>query len=220
MKKPLILAGVALGVFATTAMKAQPVSDHAVIPIGVTLVEIARLHVEEGGNIEFVFNDINDYKNGIANADFYDSYVYLAASSSWLLFMGAEDGTMIGTEDPANTMDLNEVGFTFTWSGAWTCCAAGNEVIATNHNADGAPGTANGLDDLATLVAATSFIFRSGSQNGGDIQDQSFTINWECGTQVAGGTTAMNTSSMLEQDYNPDRYVTNVLLELNTDYAP
>ena len=85
MKKSILAGAVAL-IIAGSAI-AQPVSDRAVIPIGVTLVQILRIHVINGGNIEFVFNDINDYKVGIANGGttFYDSQVVIASSTDWVL---------------------------------------------------------------------------------------------------------------------------------------
>lgn len=57
----MIIALVVMGI--TT--KAQAVSDMAVIPIGVTLNSIARLTVTSGGNIEFVVNTMDQYRNGI-----------------------------------------------------------------------------------------------------------------------------------------------------------
>ena len=75
MKKSILASAIALVI--TGSAFAQPVSDRAVVPIGVTLVQILRIHVTNGGNIEFVFNDINDYKNGIANGGFYDTDFFL-----------------------------------------------------------------------------------------------------------------------------------------------
>lgn len=195
----------------SVAGMAQPVSDRAVIPVAITLNQILRLHVTDGGNIEFVFNTIDDYKTGISNSAFYDTDVVIAASANWSLDFGAEAATMTGTDDPTNTLLINNVGFIVGWTGTNTCCAAGSEVVmgATYANANA---TANGLALFpATLltwgaVAATT--------NGGDILENAFTLNWEAGTAVAGGTTAMNATTLLVQSPDPDRYVVNVLLDL------
>lgn len=235
MKKAIITGAIALII--TGSAFAQPVSDRAVIPLGVTLVQILRIHVTNGGNIEFVFNDIDDFKEGIPNSagnGFYDTDVEIASSTEWELDMGAEDLTLIGTDDPANSIALGNVGFACNWTGGNTCCAAGSNVDATaasiyydlHTTAAGAAGTLNGLDDYTG--PAGRLLFTSGALfNGGDVTDNSFTINWEAGTSGATGISdfgvfpfagvgSANTNlSFLEQSFTPDRYVTNVFLELS-----
>lgn len=224
MKKTILAS--CLGMIIAASAIAQPVSDRAVIPLGVTLVQILRIHVINGGNIEFVFNDINDFKNGISNAQgngFYDSDVTIASSTEWELDMGAEDANLIGTDDPAQTITLDNVGFTCDWgtvAAANTCCGAALDVDNTgaytnNITGAGAPNIANGL--LQYTGAASVILFTTGAAgNGGDITDNNFTINWECGTQIGGGTSPMNATSLLDQNVLPDRYVTNVFLELTS----
>ena len=51
MKKLLLIS---VGLIMACLTQAQPVSDNATIPIGVTLNSILRLTVVSGGNIEFV----------------------------------------------------------------------------------------------------------------------------------------------------------------------
>ena len=223
MKKTILASAIAL-ILAGSAF-AQPVSDRAVIPLGVTLVQILRIHVPNGGNIEFVFNDIDDFKNGInsiatpAGNGFYDSDVQIASSTEWQLDMGAEDATFIGTDNPANiAFTLDNVGFTCDWNvvnaAANTCCAAASDVSRTgaytaNISAAGVRGTPQAL--LQYLGAGTVILFTSGTGgNGGDVTDNNFTIHWAAGTQE--GT--MNATSILDQNITPDRYVTNVFLEL------
>ena len=229
MKKSIITSAIALII--TGSAFAQPVSDRAVIPLGVTLVQILRIHVTNGGNIEFVFNDINDYKQGIQNSQgngFYDSDVQIASSTEWRLDMGAEDATFLGTDNPANTIALNNVGFACTWTGANTCCGAASDVNNTgsytnNISAAGVATTLNGL--LQYTGAGLRILFTSGATfNGGDVTDNAFTINWEAGTSdpvtgvsdfgLAAPTSANASNSFLDQSFTPDRYVTNVFLEL------
>lgn len=44
----------------------QAVKDRNVIPVAVSLNQVLRMTITNGGNIEFVFNTIEDYKNGIS----------------------------------------------------------------------------------------------------------------------------------------------------------
>ncbi len=222
MKKSILASAIALIISASAF--AQPVSDRAVIPIGVTLQQILRLHIINGGNIEFVFNDIADYTSGIANGatGVYDTQVTVASSTDWDIHMGAEDATLIGSDLNTNTIALNNIGFTCVWTGANTCCLVGSQLSAITStgyaSASNSAGTgiiACGLKayagDLTDLLLADS---NSALGSGGTTSANAFTINWECGTKVITGTTSMNATSMLAQSPSPDRYVTNVLMDL------
>ena len=57
---------VAIAVFFTTVSVAQGVRDRNVIPVAVNLNEVLRMSITNGGNIEFVFNTIDDYKFGLS----------------------------------------------------------------------------------------------------------------------------------------------------------
>ena len=237
MKKSFLASAIALII--TGSAFAQPVSDRAIIPLGVTLQQILRLHVTNGGNIEFVFNDITDYKEGInpvANPSgaqaFYTTDVVVASSTNWQLDMGAEDGLfMVGTDDPSNnaTFGIDNVGFTLSWTGsagAAGCCGVGDDATTVAGfyddcaTAAGAQNLANGLQ--AYTGAGTCVLLTSGAtDNAGDILENAFSIIWEAGT--GGGTvfvpvpsvsSPMNPTSLLDQNLLPDRYTTNVLLEL------
>lgn len=223
MKKSFLASAIALII--TGSAFAQPVSDRAIIPLGVTLQQILRLHVTNGGNIEFVFNDINDYKNGInpvtgpsPAVDFFTTFIVVASSTNWQLDMGAEDATLIGTDDPSLTLALDNVGFTLANTGLQTCCAVGDDITTVAgfyddcSTAAGIQGNANGL--LAYTGVGSCVVLTSGAlDNAGDVLDNAFSIFWEVGTQGA-GTNPMNAVSILDQNVLPDRYTTNVLLEL------
>ncbi len=216
MKKTILASAVAL-IIAGSAF-AQPVSDRAVIPIGVTLQQILRIHVINGGNIEFVFNDIDDYVTGISNGGtgFYDSQVVIASSTDWDLHFGAEDATLLGTDNPLNTLAITNIGFTAVWTGTNTCCTAVTQVSGITGNYDTATtgGAACGLKVFTG--AATDLLYQDAgiaAGSGGDVLDNAFTINWECGT-LAAGTTPMAATTLLAQSPDPDRYVTNVFIDL------
>src|SRR3974390_1196228 len=154
MKKTIIISCLSM-LFAYSAF-AQPISDRAVIPVGVTLVEILRVHVINGGNIEFVFNDINDYINGITNSSFYNSDVTIASSTKWQLHFGAEDALGLkGTDNPVNTIALNNVGVAITWTGTNSCCIAADQVQNGVYGTGGANtiGVASGLQAYTGTAA-------------------------------------------------------------------
>ena len=184
------------------AANAQPVSDRAVVPVAVTLNQILRLNVTNGGNIEFVFNRIDQYENGIANSAMYDTDIDVSSSTRWELAIGAEDATFIGTDDPTNILfTLDNVGYQIISNGAH---AFGTELTdPANANAGVVALTA-----FSTTVIGSASALAGG--NSGDRDDNNFTINWECGT--TNGT--MNATALIDQDLAPDRYVTNVLMDL------
>jgi hypothetical protein len=220
MKKTILASAIAL-IISGSAM-AQPVSDRAVIPIGVTLNQILRIHVINGGNIEFVFNSITDYTSGIANGatGFYDSQVVIASSTDWDLHMGTEEAVnMVGTDNPANVLNINNVGFTATWTGTNTCCTALTQVSGVTGNYDTATsgGAACGLKPY-TGGAADLLYQDAGiaAGSGGSVLANAFTINWECGT-LGAGTTPMAITSLLAQSPAPDRYTCNVFLDLTAN---
>jgi len=198
MKKLIYIAIAAI--FVVPAM-AQPVSDRGVIPVAVTLNQILRLNITNGGNIEFVFNTIGQYQAGIGVpfSAFYQTDFNVASSTRWELFMGAEDATFFGTDDPTAVLALDNVGFTL----------------------DDTPGIHKFGTELTPAVAILTVlapfpgaaVIGSAAApvgNSGDIDDNDFFIHWECGTGVA----PMNLVPLIDQDITPDRYVTNVLLDI------
>ena len=201
--KNLIFIAIA-AIFAAPAM-AQPVSDRGVIPVAVTLNQILRLNITNGGNIEFVFNTITQYELGIVNGPFYDTDFNVASSTPWELDMGAEDATFIGTDNPANTLDLDNVGFIMTESGAHDF---GTELTPA----------APALTELAIFPIVPVVIGSAAlaPRNAGDILDNTFTINWECNTPALLAVTG--NAALIDQTPAPapDRYVTNVLLDLRS----
>lgn len=193
MKKALL--GLFLLIGGQAAM-AQPISDNAVIPVSVTLNSILRLTVVTGGNIEFVVNTIDQYTNGIANGPRYTTNFTVSSSVDFDVQLSTEDATFMGTDNPANTMPLNNVGYTVVANAAAT-------------GADPANWTLAGITGLAQ--AATNIVTGVANASAGGPDQNSFDIQWEMGTNGGGG---MNAQSLLQQSISPDRYVTNVYLQL------
>ena len=198
----------------------QAVSDRNTIPVAVNLNRVLRMSVNTGGNIEFTFNTIAQYKNGIsgdlatsgsagtaaANPMYITSFT-IAASTKWRLDYGAEDATFIGVDNPANTaFTLDNVGFSLGETGAH---AFGTELASIPTNAGA---------EVAALQPYPVVLLTDGGNaaaNAGDATDNAFTMTWRCGTAEGTGlTTPMNQVKLIEQGITPDRFVTNVLFNL------
>ena len=203
MKKlTFLLAGLIL--YAGTSF--AQIDDRAVIPVAVTLNSILRLNVTSGGNIEFNFNTLDDYQNGIATSAAYQTKFNVASSVNWDVIMYSENATLIGTDiiedggagNFANTMSLDNIGYHVLSEGT-----IGEDLnFASNDAGNPAPLTA----DPATVLVG----YNGTVANAGDIVANNFTINWRCGTSEPG----MNPQSILEQAIAADRYATNVFLVL------
>lgn len=206
----------------------QAVRDRNVIPVAVNLNQVLRMSISNGGNIEFVFNTINDYKNGLSAATattgvMYETDFSVASSSRWKLTYGAETTDFQGTDNPANTLALDNVGFELTESGAHEFEAIDNAQSTTDVELFSAP-TNNG-NEVAALEAYPVILIRDnnfpdGVANAGDFSDNVFKMSWRAGTKESTGlTTEMNQVALIDQSPSPaaDRYVANVLFELSLD---
>lgn len=175
----------------------QAVNDQAIIPVSVTLNSILRLTVVSGGNIDFVVNTIGQYTSGInnggANAQ-YQTRFTVSSSQDFDVTLRAEDGTLIGQDNPAHTMPLNNIGYDVTSAG--TGADPANWALST-----AIPPLTNVAVNIITGVVGAS---------AGSAAQNDFTIQWRLGT----GEGTMNGSSLLAQSLDPDRYITNVILEL------
>ena len=173
----------------------QAVNDQAIIPVSVTLNSILRLTVVSGGNIDFVVNTIDQYTNGInsggADARWQTNFT-VSSSQDFDVTLAAEDAFLMGQDDPANTMTLDNIGLDLTGSGGgpanWALPAT---VLALT----------NVAQNIVTGVVGAS---------AGDATQNNFTIRWRLGTSED----AMIGTTLLAQSLTPDRYITNVFLEL------
>ena len=212
----------------------QAVSDRNIIPVAVNLNQVLRMTITNGGNIEFVFNTIDEYKNGIsgdvsagtpantaASEPMYKTDFTVASSTRWKITYGSEQATFVGVDNPANTgLALDNVGFTLVSNGTHIFDAAGKNTTA-GAELWSAPilGTEANLSALEAYPGAAPLIEDNDDDiaNAGDVTDNSFTITWRCGTAEAGAVNTMNAEALIEQSIVPDRYVTNVLFELSVD---
>ena len=134
MKKVSFLVAV---LFCGLTAFGQAVKDRNVVPVAVSLNQVLRMTVTNGGNIEFVFNTISDYKDGIsalrgvAGDDMYKTDFTVSSSTRWKVTYGAEQATFLGTDNPLNTLLLDNVGFTIANNGLYQFEATG-ATKATN----------------------------------------------------------------------------------------
>jgi hypothetical protein len=193
----------------------QPVSDNAVIPMGITLSSVLRLNVVSGGNIEFVFASVNDFQNGLAG-DMYRTNLTVESSTDWGLSLYASD--FAGS---AGSFGVGIVDYGIEDN-------ASNNVLV---DADPGPGTKNTLNNLVGLYTGVGTgVFRqlnnvaflalqeAGDGNDGIAADNNFYIRWRCGIGPASTITPNNSGATLINDWagtGPGRSSTNVLITLS-----
>lgn len=182
-----LLLGVAMLLFAQMGF-GQAVSDNAVIPVSVTLNSILRLTVTSGGNINFVFNTIEQYVGGLGPGSQYNTVFNVSSSRDFQVFLGAEDADFIGF-DTGNTIPLDYLAFNIT----------------------GGTGADTNTRVLEALADDPDAIVPTGLAGKSTVNE--YTIAWEFGTAdaLAAGT---QTTTLLEESFNADIYMTNVFLSV------
>ncbi len=200
MKKTVLI--IAAFMLSFSLLKAQPVSDIGVIPIGVSLNSILRLNIVKGGNIEFVVSTFKQFSEGIVNTDIYDTKFTVASSVDFDVKLYSESDVLTGLSGVAtNTMAAVNIGYLVQSAGT------------------GAHGTNWTLPLIIAGISTTPKFIVTGTigSAAGDVAQNAFTINWELGTTV-GTTSLLGTSvitkSLLKQNIPSDRYVVNVFLVL------
>ncbi|MGD9995121.1 MAG: hypothetical protein AB7S69_17615 [Salinivirgaceae bacterium] len=216
-----------LGIAFAIGLSAQAVVDNAVIPVSVSLNSILRLNVTSGGAIEFNVNSMNQYRYGIENTTRYTTVFTVASSVDFDVFMYAENdalyGTQMGTAENTfaatdNSMPLDLIGYTMVSTGSGTAGAAGTGanwgLLMDDGTVNGAGATLNVLSNVAATKIVESNPADGTDLGGAGGSDQNkFEIQWELATT---GVQGINTNglNLLEESLEPDRYATNVFLEL------
>jgi hypothetical protein len=215
---------------------AQAVKDRNVIPVAVNLNQVLRMTVTNGGNIEFVFNTIEDYKNGLSadalttgssnptsSNSFYKTDFTVSSSTRWSLTYGSEEPTFVGSDNPnpVTPFDLSNVGFKISNLGLNVFEGAGLAKGSTSGASLYSFPTDNS-NEVAALEQYPVLLIEDNNQtdaNAGDAADNSFTLNWRCGTAEAGAIVPMKDTKIIDQSPSPapDRYVVNVLFDLAID---
>lgn len=211
MKK--VLVGFLSLVFMGQVAFAQPVSDNAVIPMGITLSSVLRLNVVSGGNIEFVFASVNDFQNGLAG-DMYRTNLTVESSTDWGLSVYAND--FAGS---AGTFGVGIVDYGIQDNGSTNALSAAAVAPGTKGTLSnvGALYTGVGTGDFDPLTnAAVLVLEETGDGNDGVAADNNFFIRWRCG--VGPTSSIVPVGASLINDWpgtGPGRSSTNVLITLS-----
>jgi len=157
------------------------------------------LSIISGYSIEFVFDEMNEYINGIPNTG-QSTYIRIGSIFDWQLQFKADEIIFYGSNDPAHLMELNNVGLVVESTGT-------NQDDGTNiiNYAKLWP-LALESNDVTLLTAGTLTNKGFGTAN-------SFTLKWEMGTMLGN----MNGTRMLDQMLSPDTYTLNIILTLSVD---
>ena len=154
------------------------------------------INIVSGYSIEFVFDEINEYINGINAGQ--STFIRIGAIYDWKLQFKADQLMFYGTNDPAHQMELNNVGVVVTSIG--TNQDDGSNLV---NNAKFAP-VALESSDVTLLTKGTLTNKGYGIEN-------SFTLDWEMGTRNGN----MNTTRMLDQLLEADTYTLTIILTLS-----
>jgi hypothetical protein len=138
------------------------------------------LNIVSGSIIEFTFDEIVEYKDGILNGG--QTYIRIGAIYDWKLQISANELTFIGTA--GNTMELNNLGLTIN-------------SIGTNTEFNGH------LVNNATVPVGVTYnpsspytlLTKGVMTNKGYGIENTFTLDWSMG--IMQGT--MNTTSLFDQ---------------------
>lgn len=158
------------------------------------------INIVSGWSIEFVFDEFIEYHNGINAGQ--STFIRIGSIYDWKLQFKADQLTFIGVYDASHLMELNNLGLLI-------------ESIGTNQD-DGSNIINNAKYAQVALESSDITILTRGNlTNKGYGIENSFTLNWEMGTQQGN----MNTTSIFEQMaaglVDADTYTVNVILTLS-----
>ena len=155
------------------------------------------ISILSGYSVTFIFDEIDEYENGILNQG-QATFIRIGAVLDWKLQFKADETVFYGDNNPANQMELNNVGVVIISTG--TNNDDGSNI--TNY-AKFAPVALEG-NDVTVMTKGTS-------SNRGYENRNSFTMNWEMGTTNGN----MNNQSIFEQMIESDTYTVNIILTLS-----
>lgn len=154
------------------------------------------INIVSGQSIVFTFDTMDKYINGIQGAG-QSTFIRVNAITDWKLDFTADQPMFYGTNNPANTMPLDNVGVV---------------VASIGINVDDGSNIINNAKFLPVALPpsdVTLLTVGSGTNKGGGLRN-SFTLNWEMGTRLGN----MNPQRMLDQHLAADIYTLNVILTL------
>lgn len=158
-----------------------------------------EINIVTGHSVQFIFDEIDEYKNGIVNGG-QSTFIRIGAIANWSLLFKADQTMFYGDVNPGNQMELNNVGLM---------------VISTGTNLDNGSNIVNYAKNVPLALSDTDVTLMSNgslSNKGYGIKN-AFTLNWEMGSQRGN----MNNLSLLQQMINADSYTINIILTLQAN---
>ena len=155
------------------------------------------INIVSGASIVFTFDEMIEYTDGILNAG-QSTFIRVGAIVDWKLQFAADQTIFYGENNPANQMELNNVGVV---------------IISTGTNLDDGSNIINyaKLNPLALESTEITLLTKGSDTNRGYGIRNAFTLNWEMGTQRGN----MMNQSILQQMIASDTYTLNIVLTLS-----
>lgn len=155
------------------------------------------INILSGESIVFTFDTMDKYINGILGGG-QSTFIRIGSIYNWKLEFAADQNMFYGTNNPSNTMQLDNVGVV---------------VVSTGTNQDDGTNITNNAKFLPLALSSTdvTLMTKGSLSNKGYAIRNSFILNWECGTQRGN----MNPQTMLSQHLGADTYTLNVILTLS-----
>lgn len=155
------------------------------------------INILSGQSVVFTFDSMNKYINGILGGG-QSTFIRIGSIYDWKLDFVADQNMFYGTNNPSNTIQLDNVGVI---------------VVAIGTNLDDGSNIINNAKFLPLALSSIDVnLMTKGSQsNKGYAIRNSFTLNWEMGTRRGN----MNPQRMLDQNLGADTYTLNIILTLS-----
>jgi hypothetical protein len=156
-----------------------------------------NINIVTGYSINFIFDDMDEYKNGIMNGG-QSTFIRIGAVTDWKLQFAADQIIFYGENNPSNQMELNNVGVV---------------VVSTGTNIDNGTNIINYAKTVPIALASSeiTLLTKGATTNKGYGIKNAFTFNWEMGTKRGN----MNNQSLLQQMIETDTYTLNIILTLS-----
>lgn len=155
------------------------------------------INIVSGYSVVFNFDEMIEYKDGILNGG-QSTFIRVGAIWDWKLQFSADQSIFYGENNPANQMELNNVGVV---------------VISTGTNLDNGTNLINYAKTAPIALENADIILltKGTTTNKGFGLRNTFTLNWEMGTKRGN----MNNQSLLQQMIASDTYSINIMLTLS-----
>ena len=155
------------------------------------------INIVSGYSIEFVFDEFDEYVNGIPNSG-QSTFIRIGAIYDWKLQFKASQLIFTGLNDATHQMELNNVGV---------------QVDSQGTNQDDGSNIINYAQTVPLALESNdiTLLTKGALSNKGYHYENQFYLNWEMGTRNGN----MNNESLLEQIIPNDTYTLIIYLTLS-----